>query len=57
VIQPRFFVKKDEYEKWEKRYLPARGFGIMIVSTSKGVMSQKEAESLKIGGRLLGYVY
>ncbi|MBI2580008.1 MAG: 30S ribosomal protein S8 [Candidatus Aenigmarchaeota archaeon] len=57
VIKPRFFVKKGEYEKWEKRYLPAKGFGIMIVSTSKGVMSQREAEGMGIGGRLLGYVY
>ncbi|MBI2172679.1 MAG: 30S ribosomal protein S8 [Candidatus Aenigmarchaeota archaeon] len=56
-IKPRFFVKKDDYEKWEKRYLPAKGYGVMIVSTSKGVMSQKEAEKLGIGGRLLGCVY
>ena len=56
-IKPRFFVKKDDYEKWEKRYLPAKGYGVMIVSTSKGVMSQKEAEGLGIGGGLLGYVY
>jgi len=25
VIVPRFFVKKDEYERWEKQYLPASG--------------------------------
>ncbi len=56
-IKPRFFVKRDDYEKWEKRYLPAKGYGVMIISTSKGVMSQKEAEGMGIGGRLLGYVY
>lgn len=57
AVRPRFAVKKDEFEKWESRYLPARGFGLLIVSTPKGVMSQKEAAELGIGGRLLGYVY
>ena len=33
VIKPRFNVKKDDYEKFEKRYLPAKDFGIIIVST------------------------
>ncbi len=56
-IKPRFFVKKDEFEKWETRYLPAKGFGILIVSTSKGMMSQTEAAAAGIGGRLIGYIY
>jgi small subunit ribosomal protein S8 len=57
VIKPRHAVKKDEYEKWERRYLPAKGFGILIVSTPQGVMDHVEAESLGTGGRLLAYVY
>ena len=57
AIKPRFAVKKDEYEKWEERYLPATDFGILIVSTPKGIMSQKEATKLGLGGRLLCYVY
>ena len=57
AIKPRFPVKNGEFEKWEARYLPARDFGLLIVSTSKGVMSQKEAEEKGLGGRLLGYVY
>ncbi len=57
AIRPRFPVPKDEFEKWEARYLPARDFGLLIISTPKGVMSQKEAEEQGIGGRLLGYVY
>lgn len=56
-IKPRFSVKKDSYEKWESRYLPAKGFGILIVSTPKGVVDQKEAEKLGTGGKLLCYVY
>jgi small subunit ribosomal protein S8 len=33
------------------------GLGIAIISTSKGVMTNKEAASLKIGGEVLCYVY
>lgn len=33
------------------------GLGIAIVSTSKGVMTDKEASALKIGGEVLCYVY
>ncbi len=57
AIRPRFSVKKTEYEKFEKRFLPARDFGILIVSTTKGVMSQKEAIEKGLGGVLLAYVY
>ncbi len=57
IIKPRFAVKKNEYEKWEERYLPATEFGILIVSTPKGVMSQKDAAKQGLGGRLLCYVY
>jgi small subunit ribosomal protein S8 len=56
-IKPRFYVKKDEYDKYAKRYLPARGFGYLIITTSKGVMTHQEAEEEEIGGQLLGYVY
>ncbi len=33
------------------------GLGIAVVSTSKGVMTDKEASDLKIGGEVLCYVY
>jgi small subunit ribosomal protein S8 len=33
------------------------GLGIAIVSTSKGVMTDKEARNLGIGGEVLCYVY
>ena len=57
VIKPRFSVKKDNFEKFEKRFFPARDFGIIIVSTSKGIMTHKEAIEKKIGGKLLAYIY
>ncbi|MGV8171085.1 MAG: 30S ribosomal protein S8 [Candidatus Woesearchaeota archaeon] len=57
VIKPRFNVKKDNYEKFEKRYLPAKDFGVMIVSTSKGLMTHVQAKENGLGGRLVCYCY
>ncbi len=57
VIKPRFSTKVSEFEKWEKRFLPARNFGVLMISTSQGVMSHVEARDLDIGGQLLAYVY
>ncbi|MEM0476435.1 MAG: 30S ribosomal protein S8 [Candidatus Aenigmatarchaeota archaeon] len=57
VISPRFSVKIDEIEKYEKRFLPAKGVGILILTTSKGVIDNKKAKELHIGGKLLAYVY
>lgn len=57
VIKPRHAVKKDEFEKFEKRYLPAKNFGILIVTTSEGIMTHREAKERGIGGRLLAYMY
>ncbi len=57
VIKPRYSTKHDEYEKWEKRYLPAAGFGVLVVSTQQGAMSHKKAMELGLGGRLLAYIY
>ena len=57
AIKPRYAVKVKEFEQWEKQYLPARNFGVLIVSTPKGIMSHREAVEKKTGGRLLAYVY
>lgn len=57
VIKPRYSVKIDEFEQWEKRYLPAREFGLLILSTPNGIMDHKKAKETRTGGRLLAYVY
>lgn len=57
VIKPRFPVMVDEYEKFEKRFLPAKEVGILIVSTSKGMMTHKEAIKNNLGGKLIAYCY
>ena len=57
AIKPRFSVKVGGFENWEKKFLPSRDVGIMIVSTSKGVVAHREAEEKNMGGRLLAFVY
>jgi small subunit ribosomal protein S8 len=57
AIKPRFPVKFEEIENWEKRFLPSRDVGVIVVSTPQGVVSHKEARERKTGGRLLAFVY
>ncbi len=57
VIKPRYSVKKANLEFWEKRYLPSREVGVLVVSTPSGIISHKEAKEQKTGGRLVAYVY
>ena len=47
----RVYVKAEE--------LPSvlNGLGIAIVSTSKGVMTDKEARKLSLGGEVLAYIW
>ena len=57
VIKPRYPIKRGDLERWESRYLPARDFGLLILTTTEGVISQNEARTKGIGGKLLAYVY
>lgn len=57
VIKPRFPIRKDELSDWEQQYLPSKDFGTLIISTSNGIVTNKELREAKIGGRLIAYVY
>jgi small subunit ribosomal protein S8 len=57
VIKPRYAVQNSTIQKYEKRYIPSRDFGILILTTPQGIMTNKEAKEKMIGGRLLAYVY
>lgn len=57
AVKPRFSVGYEGIEKFEKRYLPARGFGMLIMTTPNGVMTHRDAKEQKTGGKLLAYVY
>lgn len=46
----RVYTKIDGLKK------PYNGLGIFILSTSKGILSDQEAKTLKVGGELIGRV-
>ncbi len=57
AIKPRYTVTVSEIKKYESRYLPAKNFGILILSTSKGLMTNQTAKDKNIGGSLIAYMY
>lgn len=57
AIKPRFPVGLNEFEAWEKRFLPSKDIGVLVISSSKGVLSHREVKKENIGGRLLAFIY
>ena len=53
-------ISKPGLRKYvDSNHLPRvlNGLGVAIISTSQGVMTDKEARGLNIGGEVLAYVY
>ena len=48
VIKPRYPIKMDELDEWESRYLPAQHFGLLILTTTEGILSQDEARKNRL---------
>lgn len=57
TIKPRFYAKVSDIDKYLRRYLPSRNFGHIIISTSKGMMTHKDALKNNLGGSLIAYFY
>ena len=57
VISPRFDVTHGEIEKWVVNLLPSRQFGMILLSTTYGIMTHEEARRKKTGGKILGFFY
>ncbi len=57
VIKPRYPVTLADIQRYETRYIPSKDFGMLIVSTPQGIMTNKQAREKHVGGRLLAYVY
>ncbi len=57
AISPRYSVQLSELEYWETQFLPGKTFGILILTTSRGVLTHEQARRQGVGGELLGYVY
>ena len=47
----RSYAKPEEFRRVKN------GLGLAIISTSKGVMTDKEAKAQKVGGEVLCYIY
>lgn len=56
-IKPRYTVAKKDVEKYVRKFLPARNYGYILISTSKGLMTHQEAQENKIGGSLIAYFF
>ncbi|MDZ7701436.1 MAG: 30S ribosomal protein S8 [Halobacteriales archaeon] len=57
AVKPRYAVGADEFERWEKRFLPAQNYGSLVLTTSAGVLPHDEARAQGVGGQLIAYVY
>jgi len=57
AIKPRYNVQIKQIDSKIRRFLPSRGFGILVLSTSKGLLTHAEADEQGIGGQLLAYFY
>lgn len=56
-VKPRYPVKVEDIEWYEQRFLPAKDFGVVIISTNKGLLTQAEAKEENVGGTLVAYCY
>ncbi|MCL5680247.1 MAG: 30S ribosomal protein S8 [Candidatus Marsarchaeota archaeon] len=57
IVKPHYSMSSEEIRKYEERYIPSKDFGILVLSTSKGLMTHRKAREQSMGGRLLAYVY
>ncbi|MBW0462033.1 hypothetical protein O181_001748 [Austropuccinia psidii MF-1] len=57
VVSPRYNVAIDQIENWVNRLMPSRSFGIILLTTSAGLMDHEEARRKHVAGKILGYVY
>lgn len=57
AISPRYDMKVADMEKWVNKLLPSRQFGIIVLTTSEGIIDHEEARRRHTGGKVLGYFY
>lgn len=57
AIKPRYTVPVKKINFYVRRYLPAKDFGFIILSTNQGLMNHKKAEEENLGGCLIAYMY
>jgi len=57
AVKPRYYADVAGIDKYERRFLPSRNFGTLVISTNKGMVDQKKARELNVGGSIVAYFY
>lgn len=57
VISPRFDVPLNDLENWTSKILPARQFGHIVLTTTKGILNHTQAKHKGTGGKIVGFFY
>lgn len=57
AIKPRYLVAARDIMKYARRYLPSRTMGVVILSTSQGLMTHQTSVQKNIGGSIIAYFY
>jgi ribosomal protein S8 len=57
AVSPRYTFSIYKINKYVERFLPARNFGFIIVSTNQGLMKHTEAREQNLGGCLIAYMF
>ena len=52
VVSPRFNVSLPAIESWVNQLLPARSFGLVILTTSAGIVDHHEARRKHVAGKV-----
>lgn len=57
AVKPRYLIRAQDIMKYARRYLPARDMGVVIISTSEGLMTHHTALEKNKGGAIVAYFY
>ena len=57
AVKPRYYVGVGDVDKYLRRFLPSRNFGILVISTNKGMLEHAEAIKENLGGSVVAYFY
>ncbi|KAG0439495.1 40S ribosomal protein S22-B [Dictyocoela muelleri] len=57
AVCPRYDVTMKEIERYRESILPARQFGHLIFTTSKGILDHNQCLSQRTGGKIIGFFY
>lgn len=57
AVKPRYTISVKKINNYVRRFLPAKNFGLLIISTNKGLMSHEDAEEKNMGGCIIAYMF